>query len=346
MRGIRFLVTPSFPWLALIADPRIHAIVASKIIIAVLDDAEEGIQRFAPRKRSDSAEIVDAVVLHKVVSKVGQYRVRRIGKNVGIRHTFASKLLVTDERGGQAHHVALAVADDGDRAFLAIVLLMPLARLRNKRSKPPRGMRAVVSSRAVVDETTRLGVHVFDLQAQKQVRHSAVAPQIRQRRAAVGKRATAPGIVFVEQDVRADDSQVFLVGDVTPTEADDGAGLGALYEVLALNSVLRLGTHEIARGCQLGAVLRGAQQALDRVVYWFAKLFSVQALVQSIAQAFLCRVEPFAHRVHAVHEDDDAGQRYAGHLANAAAGQRDVGGPSNDAGFRIVEAGFAHGVLP
>ena len=227
--------------------------------------------------------------------------VGRVAQHITVGHGGSAQRFA--EKGGRhGHHIALAMADDGDGR---VVLACP-DRLHETRQAPG-GEHEVRARRAGIHLPVIRRVHVLDMHPQEQLLRQALVPQIGQGAAAVGERSAAPVILFVEIDAVAKCLQLLAIGLVTPAEADHGRiGIVRLQE----GGGVALGIEEAVIR-QFARVSGGLHLSGGRARDRHILVAALQTGIQPGAQALLRLLIPFAVGIDAVHEDDDAGARQA-----------------------------------
>ncbi len=193
---------------------------------ALAQEVEEGLERLRARAVGLPAVAAPAVLrfaLRPVVhADVLFQAVRRVRQHVGIGHAAPAAApgvldlghAVAQEGGGEADHVALAVAHHRD----GHVRLLPADRL-DQLGQPQRRQHAIGARRGTVERAVGR-VHALQADEAEGAGVEPLMPQVRQGGAAVGERTTAPIVLLVQEDLVAELFQLFLVGLVAPAEVD------------------------------------------------------------------------------------------------------------------------------
>ena len=312
-------------------------------------DIEEGRQRLAARLAALPADIAVDITDLPLQPAFGvvpaQQAVGRVAQHIGVGHAAAGLShrildighLITKKCRRHAHHIALAMTDNGNR-YVGLFLADRLHQMRQAQ----RGQHEVGTRRTGIHDAVVDGVQVLDMDPQEQGVRQPLAPQIRQGRAAIGERAAAPVIVFVQVDRIAIVLQFSGAGLVAPAEVDhrremrlrrdEGAG-----RVIGIDVTVICQLAFVAHRRQLPGLRRGMAQVL---------VATLHACIQALAQAFLRRAVPLAVGIDAVHEDDDAGGRHLLHAREQAVA---VQASATEAPYDIIGgiitrvAGIGHG---
>ncbi|MCY1223511.1 hypothetical protein D9M72_356380 [compost metagenome] len=272
-----------------------------------LDQCDEIRQCLDARLGRHSALLASVAALtpvHDLVHEVDPGRIGRVAHDIGVGNGLATSLLVVapQERSAQRHHVALTVADHGDRA-----IGLCLANGLDEFLQPMRRMREVGARRRCVDLAPFDGQHVGVDPPERAVVQPQ-PPHVGQGGRAVLKRATAPGVELVEKDALLPILGVVLfVGAVFRRSLKAPAKTDHRRTSLAAFVDVRLRAETLVQpaiGLNLGLVSHGRQRRAGS-----GAVDPTQALHQALAQPRLGLLVPLARGIHAVHEDDHARNR-------------------------------------
>jgi hypothetical protein len=170
-----------------------------------------------PLRHFSARPCLDEVLLHQAV--------RWIAEHVAVGHATAGITgpvsdhadAVAEEGCRHADHVPLAVTYDRDGH---VRLLFP-DRL-DQLCEPQRGQHVIRTRRAGVHHAVVGRVQMLRMEPKEELVIQAAAPQIRQRRAAIGEWASAPVILLVQKNAVAIGLQLLGARFIAPTELNHG----------------------------------------------------------------------------------------------------------------------------
>ena len=238
--------------------------------------------------------------------------VRCIRKHVRVCHAVARASprifdigeYVAEECRREADDVALAMAYDGN-GYVGLHLADRLDQF----CQPQGREHAIRTRRRTIQRPVGRIDALHRHPSHRSIVQTAV-PKIRQARTAIRERAATPIVLLVQKDLVAVLFEFFARGPITPPEVNDGRKRRIRLDIVVRQ---QLRVQEPIRRHALRVLRRRQLPGFDAVIHHLI-VESPEPAIETLAQSFLRRIEPFALRVHAMHEDHDTGQ---GHLQDA-----------------------------